>query len=99
MTPLILAVAVASVTPGPPPATCSLPKATPSHSQSPARARKLAVLPDANAIRAVLRTVDGCAYQDIIRLQVSRAGPVYPSGTLAPVQDRIAPVPTGDSGR
>jgi hypothetical protein len=97
MIPLILAATVVTVATPPPSADCRLPRAAATAAPAPPMlSRKLGELPDANAIRAVIRRVDGCQYQDVIRYQVSRAGPTYPSGTLAPVQDRVAPVqPTG----
>lgn len=90
MTPLILAVTMMSVQPAAPAPECRLPRASPTAQPgAPPRSRRLADMPDANAIRAVLRTVDGCQYQDVIRYQVGKAGPTYPPGTLAPVQDRV----------
>ncbi len=78
-------------------ANCQLPRSAPTaDGAAPTRTRKLGDLPDANAIRAVIRKVDGCQYQDVIRYQVSKAGPTYPSGTLAPVQDSLTRAqPTG----
>jgi hypothetical protein len=97
MLPLILAAAVATTAPAPPPPDCSPPQvktAAPSPTQS---VQKLADLPDALAIRAVLRSVGGCSYQDVMRFHVSTPGPYYPSGTLAPVEGGMVDraVPTG----
>ena len=62
-------------------------------------AQALAELPDAMAIRAVLRDVDGCPYQDVIRFHASAGGPALPSGTLVPAAGKIEPATPASGGR
>ena len=95
MIALVLAAALAGSAPG----SCVQPLMTTAGPAGPVRAQKLGELPDALAIRAVLRTVGACPYQDVIRFDVSKPGPSYPVGTLAPVGGGIEEPVTPTAGR
>ena len=72
MLSLVLAAAVSALNALPPPEHhCPSPPQTPTASGAPLKARKLADLPDANQVLLVMRTIDGCAYQQVVRFRVS----------------------------
>jgi hypothetical protein len=97
MIAFVLAAAVVAPLQTPPARPCAPPLMSTQAPAAPPRARKLGELPDAMAIRAVMRQVGGCPYMDVIRFKVSQESPSYPSGTLAPAGGRVEPaVPTGD---
>jgi hypothetical protein len=98
MLPLILAAAVAGAPLKAPP-DCSPPQVKTLAPAEPPQTRKLGELPDAMQIRAVMRSIGGCQYQDVARFHVSTPGPYYPSGTLAPVDGGIEPVTPTDEKR
>ena len=85
MLSLVLAAAVATAAPAPPQPDCSPPQVKTLQPAVRPQVQQTTKLPDALEIRAVLRSVNGCQYQDVIRFSVSKPGPYYPSGTLAPV--------------
>jgi hypothetical protein len=95
----LLAAAITSITvaPAPPPPDCAPPQVKTLQPAERPQVQQTTKLPDALEIRAVLRSVNGCQYQDVIRFSVTEPGPYFPSGTLAPVGggaiDRA--VPTG----
>ena len=96
MLPLVLAAAVSSMAFSrsqirPCPAPAQIPTASTTH----ARLSKLGDLPDANQVLLVLRTVDGCAYQQVVRFKVSTSGgqpAADPRGVLVPDGPRLTPV-------
>ncbi len=98
MLPLILAATVVTTPPSPPP-QCAPPQVRTLQPAVRPRVQKLGELPDALAIRAVMRSVGGCQYQDVMRFHVSTPGPFYPSGTLAPVGGGLEPAVPTDEGR
>ena len=70
-------------------AACKATPPQPAAAPSPLiafRAQRLDQLPDARSIRAVVRTVDGCQYLDVLRERVSTASPLDARGgwVLAP---------------
>ena len=91
MLPFAFAAATMSVAVGPPPAhPCWAPPQTLTASAAPLRAQKLADLPDANQVLLVLSSVDGCAYQQVVRFKVSTPGSEpLPHGVLVPDGARV----------
>ena len=98
MIALVLAAAVATSPLKTDPSCASAPVQTTAPSGQ-VHVQKLAELPDAPAIRAVLRDVDGCPYQDVIRFHASTGGPAWPSGTLVPAAGKIEPATPTSDGR
>ncbi len=104
---LILAAAVTALqgAPGQPAPDCHAhPQITSSTTPPPVHAQTLGSLPDANEVRAVLRSVDGCSYQEVVGFNVSTHAPAPAgglhvqgwSGTLMPDGARVIPAtPTG----
>ena len=80
---LILAavVTIAPTPSGPTALDCLGRQQIPTSSAQPLRAQRLGSLPDANEIRAVLRTVNGCSYQEVVGFNVSTHAPA-PAGGL-----------------
>jgi hypothetical protein len=70
MIALVLAPLIAVVPPPPAPA-CGPTPTTPTAQHAPVRAQKLGDLPDAEMDLAVIRSVDGCAVREVVRLHVS----------------------------
>jgi hypothetical protein len=94
MLPLVLAVAIAAYPQAPPPGTaCPLAPTAPTAFGGEVQPRRLGDLPDANEVRLVLRTVNGCAYQEVTRFNVSSGGGTVPPGGSALVPDgaRVTP--------
>ena len=91
MIALVLAAAVATSPLQGPSGDCASPSVKTAGPAKGLGLRKLGDLPDALEIRAVMRSVGGCQYQDVIRFHASTPGPTYPPGTLAPVGGGIEP--------
>ena len=98
---LILA-AVVTIAPtprGPTALDCGARQQIPTSAVQPLHAQRLGSLPDANEVRAVLRTVNGCSYQEVVGFNVSTHAPAPDGGlhlngwkgTLIPDDARVSP--------
>ena len=98
---LILAavVTIAPTPTGPTTLDCLARQQIPASTVQPLRAQRLGSLPDANEVRAVLRTVNGCPYQEVVGFNVSTHAPAPAgglhlngwTGTLIPDDARATP--------
>ena len=98
MIALVLAAALAAKLPQPAPAPCPHPVMRTDHAGPQAQAQKLADLPDAAEIRAVIRRIGGCDYMDVLRFNVSDpSSPALPHVVRVPAGGAIEPAkPTAD---
>ena len=71
---------------GPPPVAAQdcLTRPQTTSSSTPVRAQRLAELPDANVVLAVMRSVGGCSYQQVVGFNVSTHAPAQASGIHVP---------------
>ncbi len=71
---------------GPPPMSAQdcLPRTQATSSSTPARAQRLADLPDANVVLTVVRSVGGCSYQQVVGFNVSTHAPAQAGGMQVP---------------
>ncbi len=61
-----------------------LPRTQATSAIAPVRAQRLADLPDANAVLAVVRSVGGCNYQQVVGFNVSSHAPAVARGIQVP---------------
>ena len=97
---ILAAVVTMAPTPsGPTALDCVARQQIPTAGAQPPRVQRLGSLPDANQVRAVLRTVNGCSYQEVVGFNVSTHAPAHVdglhvpglSGTLIPDDARVTP--------